>query len=534
MDVLFTIAYAVSGYSASEVLKWTSLLWDSLKFEVWNGESSDTIAGTLSVITNIARAVSNPTLDWADIENPSAKSLIAIITECNRRLTDTGPENMAKTGSILHAIAEATPYAFCLVAQKFLPVVFTLWQTISSETAKAVILTVLNTILEARVTLDEELDDKLSKERDTSPGDFRLSTHAAQTKNLLASSLVSFQRKLIDDVYFSAMTDNISNSMDGIDYRAATIRGLVVLMRIQNMLSNFEKGTIIESLNSILLQPNQIDSVKKEAVSGLQKMSSTDPANFQTITLANFMAKLPKHVSTDEPQRKLELESVIYLFDSLAQIACTAICSSEEEKTDTDPQPRDRVFTAFQNAMVTKLTNIMEHDGQLQYANIILGAIYHGLISYDAVLDLESKSSATPKFSVRNSWHHPYAWIVLDIYRNIAKVKQLDERMPYIGFKLTLDEDEQTVNKFVSLVGNITTLALRSGQTTSKNNFLNSVDHTEPHPPNQVWSLFVEDAPESIDTTQLDLIDGPAEKFLANVLSMSLVAGVRREVCSSS
>lgn len=528
MDVLFTIAYAVGGYSASEVINWAPRLWDSLKFEVWNGDNRDAIAASLNIISSIAKSLSSPALDWNDIENPYTKALLAIIAECNRRLIDTKPDNMAKTGSILHAIAEATPYAFFLVARKFLPIMFTLWQDVTSEAAKGVLLTVLNTILEARVALDKELDNSL-KERDSSRGEHPLLTHATQTKSLLATSLVEYQRNLIDDIYFSAMTDSISTTTDGVDYRAATIKGLVVLVDIQNMLSDFEKGTIIESLNSILLQSNLIDAVRKEAVSALQHISCSDPTNFEKITLPNFMSKLPRSISTDEIQGKLELESVIYLFDSLVQIACTAICYSET-KAEIDFEYRDRVFTASQKAMVDKLINILEQDGQLQYANVILGAIYHGLNSYDAALTLESKSAGSFKVPVGNSWYHPYAWITLELFKNIVKAKQLEGGIPYIGLR-TLEDDEQIMDKFVSLVARITTLTLCSGQTTTTNNFLNSLGKSNPTTPSQVWSLFIENVPESIDTTQVDLIDGPSDKLLANVFSMSLVAGVRREVC---
>jgi DNA repair/transcription protein MET18/MMS19 len=326
------------------------------------------------------------------------------------------------------------------------------------------------------------------------------------------------------------MTDNISTSADGVDYRAATIKGLSVLMGIQNMLSDFEKGTIIEALNSILLQPNQIDTVRNEAVLALQQMSCSHPASFEKITLPNFMSKLPKSVSTDEIQGNLDLEHVIYLLDSLVQIACTAICNSDI-KAETDFESRDRVFTAFQKALVNKLTNILQHDSQLRYANIILGAICHGLISYDTVLALESKPSSPLKDSVQNSWQHPYSWITLEIFKNTTKVKQLEGGMPYVGLRMTVDKDEQITDKFVSLIAMISTLTLRSRQTTTKNNFLNSPDKSGPVAPSQVWSLFIENAPENIDETQSDLIDGPSEKLLANVLSTSLIAGVRREVC---
>lgn len=532
MDVLFTIAYCVAGYSSSEVVAWAPKLWDSLKYEVWNGENSEAVAGSLSVIGNIAKALSHPTSDWNDIENPSAKSLLSIINECNRRIIDTKPENMAKTGSILHSIAEASPYAFFWVARRFLPVMLTLWQDLTEESTKSVLLTILNAILEARVAVDAELDETLTKERTSSSGEQPLTTQASQSKDFLASSLKEYQRNLIDDVYFSAMTANISTEAEGIEYRAATIKGLVVMMSTRNMLSDFEKGTIIESLNSTLLQPDQNDTIQKEAVSALQKMSSGEPENFQKITLTNFMNKLPKSISIDKTQRKSELDGVISLLDSLVQISCAAICDSEENKVEDEHDPRDRVFTALQKALVSKLTTILECDGQLQYANIILGAIYQGLLSYDGVLDLGLKSPSPEKFALRNSQHHPYAWITMELYKPIAKVQQQEGGLPYVGLSLKFEEDEQARDKFVSLVGNITTLTLRSRQTTTENNFLNNLESSSPNSPSQIWSLFVEDAPGSIDDSQMDLTDGPAEKSMANVLSMALVAGVRREVGS--
>lgn len=120
----------------------------------------------------------------------------------------------------------------------------------------------------------------------------------------------------------------------------------------------------------------------------------------------------------------------------------------------------------------------------------------------------------------------------MELYKPIAKVQQQEGGLPYVGLSLKFEEDEQARDKFVSLVGNITTLTLRSRQTTTENNFLNNLESSSPNSPSQIWSLFVEDAPGSIDDSQMDLTDGPAEKSMANVLSMALVAGVRREVGS--
>lgn len=518
----------MAAYSISEVLEWAPKIWDSLKFEIWNGENEEFIRGALDVIHTMTRSLSLPALDWNDTESPSAKAILTILAECNSRLIDSRQRYMQKTGSILSSIASASPYAFSWVAKKFLPVMFTVWQGCTTEEDKTGLLSLLNSILQSRSLVGEQLDVVLQREQNTSLGERHLSTPAAQTKSLLAVSLVDYQRNLIDDIYFSAMTENISNSPEGTQFRAVTIKGLVLLMSIPNLLSDFEKGTIIESLNSILLHPDQSDTISREAVLALQHMSSNDPASFATITLANFMSKLPKSLSTDKTQLKLQLDSVIYLLDSLARIACTATCTTAGHSATTDSDPKDRVFVAFQKALILKLTNILEQDGQLPYANIVLGAIFQGLIWYDDVLDLGLKSDSL-KSSGQNLWPHPYAWIVLELCKNVIKIKQAESTNPYIGLGFATN-DEQTVDKFVSLTGDIATLALRSSQTTVENNFLNNADADGPNSCNQVWSLFSENAPRSIETTQQDLIEGPAEKCLANVLSMSLVAGVRREV----
>jgi DNA repair/transcription protein MET18/MMS19 len=524
------MAACVSGYSISEVLKWAPKIWDSLKFEVWNGENDEFIRGALNVIHAMIGAMGHPTSAWDDVENQYAKCLLTILTECSTRLIDSRQRYMEATGSILYAIASASPYALSWVARKLLPVMFTLWQEFTSESDKTSLLTALNSILQSRLLVEEELDVALAKGAHAPPGEQGLLTSVTQTKSLLASSLVDYQRNLIDDIYFSAMTENISNSPDGTRYRAVTIKGLVLLMSIQNLLSDFEKGTIIESLNSILLKPNQIDTLSKEAVLALQKVSSGDPAKFQKITLTNFMSRLPKSISADRTQRKSELDSVIYLLDSLAKIACTATCDAGANQGNTETNPKDRVFLALQKALVAKLTDIIGHDGQLAYGNIILGAICQGIIWYEDTLTKESKSSSPPEYSARNPTYHPFAWIPLELCQRILMIKQPEAGMPYIGLRFSIVEDERTVDKFISLIGNISTLALRSSQTTAMNNFLNSPNANSPNSCSQVWSVFIENTPGDIDTTQQDLVDGPAEKCLVNALSMSLVAGVRREV----
>src|SRR4051812_5668360 len=111
----------VSGYSLPAVVEWAPKLWDSLKFEVWNGENEEFIQGALDVIHKMTKTLSHPILNWNDIEDPSAKILLEILRECNSRLLDSRQRYMPGTGSIFYAVASASPYSFSWVARKLLP-----------------------------------------------------------------------------------------------------------------------------------------------------------------------------------------------------------------------------------------------------------------------------------------------------------------------------------------------------------------------------------------------------------------------------
>jgi DNA repair/transcription protein MET18/MMS19 len=525
----------ITSYSLPAVLEWAPKVWDSVKFEVWNGENDEFIRGALNVIHGITRALSSQA-DWNDTENPSVKIVLSILNECKERLIDSRQRHVVETGKILYAVATASPYGFSWATRMLLPSMFTHWQGLVSKSDKTAILGIFNRILEARLLVEQELEAKLRDEASSqaTPRGDGLSPptradYLSQSKDRLASTLNETRRNLVDDIYFSAMTEKISDSPDGTQFRVTTIQGLVFLMSIQDLLSDFEKGAIIESLNEILLQPNQIDSLSEAAASALQKISTGDPVKFQQITLVNFMSKLPKSISADKRQRKSELDSVIDLLDSLTKIACTATCNAETGQSATETDPKHYVFDVYQKALLSKLFDIIKQDGQLPYANVILGAIYRGLVSFDGVLDKELKSTHSAKPFVSSL--HPYAWIPSTLLQQFVKIKHgpTNSETPYVGLDLPLDKDE-VVDRFVSLLGDIITLALRSNQTTAENNFLNSRNVQSPNVSSQIWSLFVENAPENLNSTQQDLIYGPGDKCLANALSMSLVAGVRREV----
>jgi DNA repair/transcription protein MET18/MMS19 len=313
------------------------------------------------------------------------------------------------------------------------------------------------------------------------------------------------------------MVDEVLDSPDGNAFQIVSIEGLVLLMRSQNLLSDFEKGTIIEKINALLLQPNRDESLNETAVIALRTISMTDPERFSSITMPNLAFNLPESLSKDQYLREQELNGVINKLEYLIQITCTVAWDTENSKID----PNNLVFTVYQKWLVSKAVKLFKQQDQLEYANVLLVAIYKGLEEFEAAVEMAKVTFG----SLFDASTHPYFWIVQNLLKDIVRVKDVNGN-PYVGLDFAVDKSQQVNDKFIRLVGDIITLVLRSKETTDKNNPIDNSSAV----PSQVWALFSTDAPPSLDLSQQNLIKGPSDKCLANIISMSIVAGQQKGV----
>lgn len=478
----------------------------------------------------MTQKLDSATLNWNNLDTPFAKYVISASNECCERLHDSKQQHVLGSGQILHAIASGSHFAFVLVVRNILPKMFVIWQDLSSKEKKTLLLAVFNKILQASLHLRATVAITLSNPI-LDPGLFQ---YLQTCENTMATCLSTFQQRLVDDVYFSAMTEKDSGEA-GVDtpFRANTIQGLVHLMRLPTFLFDFEKGTIIESLNRLALDSSQKEGIHSEAVSALQQISVEDPARFRDITVLSFMGQLPEHVSSDRGQAMGEVNNALFILEALLQISCTATCKVECPPGKATSNFKHRVFDQFQTSLLEKLFSVLLLRDQLPYANAILATMYRGLEIFDQVLAAEK--AAGHFISEPDESRGPYTWIPMELYQKFIEQKQhKDDGHPqaglwHIGFSIILDLDEKVNDMFISLMGRITTLALRSGQTTPLNNFLFNLEHSDR--PSQIWTLFcLEDPKDAIDISQQNLQYGPAEKCLTVVLSTSLLAGIRPEV----
>ncbi|KAH8591990.1 RNAPII transcription regulator C-terminal-domain-containing protein [Bisporella sp. PMI_857] len=503
-DVFHTLVACVSQYDFATVLQFAPKVWESIKFEIWNGENDDFVSGSLTVINALVQKLSSNFHDWDDELNSSARFLIETLKECKEKILDSKQRYMLATGRIIYAIGSSSPWAFSWVIKKILPSLLTFWDDLSVTSEKAAMLGVFNRILQARIDVAEEVTSTLANQESTQ----EVRDYSSESKKKLQNVLRPFKDRLVE-VYWSATTQPKEQPA----FRIQTVKGLASLMAFDEFLGDMEKGTIIESLNKIVLDKNELSDVLVESTTALSQISIADPGRFRDITLANFTSELPSSIN-DEANKDL----AIHILDALLQISCTRICNTDWQE---DPNPRFAVFNIFQKQLL-KFVRDLGFD-QLAYISLALGAVLRGLSLFDAALDQEASSSSLTAHSAT----HPYSFVVEELLAKFVKHHKL-ENESYVGLGFTIPQDQTELQHALSLLGDILTLATRSNQTIPSNSFLNG----DTSGSSGVWSLFCNiSEPESTGAyiNQFDTRKGPSDKCLVLVLSKSLVAGFRRE-----
>ncbi|KAH8820313.1 Dos2-interacting transcription regulator of RNA-Pol-II-domain-containing protein [Xylogone sp. PMI_703] len=530
LDVLETMATCAATYSPQVAQQWSTKVYDALKFEVLNGTNEDFIEGTLKVFRSMTKTLQKLSQDWNNEDDVFVRYVVDICRQCIQRLHEPERRFVRPCGRILAAIASTSPIAFSIVIKSTVSVLLVIWQDLDSTKDRKQFLDIFNYLLRARLEVGEALD----KEQNISDPNKLLAE-----KEAMISALSVYQERLIE-IYFGAITQEMSTDLEDAQYRIETIKGLTLLVQIPNFLAGYAKNTVFDVLTTTALDVKLDQKIHDESISALETISIEDPEAFRDIVLRSFLHKLPDSVSSEKATQKEEIRAHITVIEGITRVACTSTCKiefSDGAPLNAITNYKYRLFDEFQTALLKKLTDaVLTHKGQIQYAKILLAAVFRGLEMFDHAINRdEEKGDILPDVDPKTG---PYTWIVQLLYRLVTKQKQNDSDPDqwYIGLReLPITEGQKDDNDiyddfFVHLVGKIATLALRSRRTTPLNNFLLNYDEAHPDEPSQIWGLFrTETAKGSLMLPQQHLLHGPADKCTANILSMSLIAGLRRE-----
>ncbi|TGO70962.1 hypothetical protein BELL_0639g00020 [Botrytis elliptica] len=522
IDVFDSMLECIRNYT--NVSEFSVTIWDTLKWEVWNGENDDFINRSIENIAAIAGRLGQQSSSTED-DNVELEKFVNYVTqECITIFTDDTKKRMILPCTrILGKISSTSPQAFTLTARNTLPTLFTLWQGLDTIADKTRLLESFNIILETRANISQSSTQSSED------------AYMAQRLAVMDVNFDNFRESFIE-LYFGAT----SMSSSDLESKIATTKGLTLLASIRNdsvnrpFLNSFEQGTIIEKLNETAFNLKEADDLRALAVASLSILSVRYPDTFINITLPNFISKLPDQLKTENGDES-ELSQVVWLLDSLVEIACKSTCQRELETPDSEDKThfKFRLFKALQSEFVMKFTHhICKYANQTSYQMALLAAIYQGLQVFDDAL--ANDKTAGDLLSNRNDIIDPYAFIAIALFKRVIGLSQHEtgdlKGSWFVGIS-EVNKGEYFDDSVITLVGTIGTYILRSNTTPHENNFLLKANADNPTEPSRVWTLFNFGAHTRADlgACQQDLRVGPSNKCSANILSTALIAGIRKE-----
>jgi hypothetical protein len=478
---------------------------------------------------------------FESIESPLAKFILNAAGEINSCLQDT--HRMKANSRLLYTLASGSPYSFDLSARKLLPALNVVWQASKLDSEKNLLLANYNAIIAARLEHDSILEELVNQPDhrmfyDVPGMRLNFSKFRNEIVEIYFSAVANINNESSNAGVESSLTDSAPNSIFG----ATAVRGLVMLARIKEFLSDAERAMVVQKLTKFALNSDLEKDIAGMVFSGLQEISAFFPELFEAITLPNFLERLPEKIS-DEPQMaNSQKDMVISLLQRIVEISCTTPCRKE---LPSGPPPKAvgnfsvRLYELLQDRLLSRWLVTIGKEGQLSYANVILCTIYLAIEKIDNCLDQMRQSDSLPE--TLTTTINPYNIAINTVMATILREERLKVSEAssdlYIGLKPFIGEPQEEIVKLVQLAGQTMLLALRSKSTTSVNSFVSQWSSISESSANSSFRLFKQplidlaNSKYDLYKMQADCKLGPIDKAWANLLSMYLAAGIRSGVC---
>jgi DNA repair/transcription protein MET18/MMS19 len=514
----------VRSYSKATLLEWSTKIWDTLKFEVWNGENDEFINDALHILNGLFSSLSRS--DWPWDESSEFSTLVdSVAKEIFERFSDM-QRYVPGSARMLLAIGSSSSLALRLVLKQIFPGIISMAQDEHAKVSKKSLMSVFNAILQARVDLAQEAntyDEIYTTKSDEHHKEPQL---RAQEEQNLRQDIIRF-REPLSDLFLELLSDIKTDPNIDASLAAIIIQGLVLLIRIPNFFQD-EKGTILQTLNEITLDDSSSADLQTATLSAIREIATFEPRGFKDITLPQFIKQLPEAIlgedRSDAPRPKTEL--VMRYLENLGLIGCTSSSNHDE----------------LHSALIQKFDQTRSRKGQLAYLNILIAAARRALGLFESILPAGPCDARILNPLDKN--RGPYAHIVFPLLDRIIGVAETDDgKGSYIGLQNTFDESQPFDDFTVDMLGQMVTTSmtsefyeLESSSDSEKSykkadNILVSFDRTQPeNTPSALLTLFrkPDDVVRVKDSlsSQFDFEKWPLDRVLASSLTTALLAGV--------
>ncbi|KXH67902.1 hypothetical protein CSAL01_05264 [Colletotrichum salicis] len=363
VDILKTMTACLSSYEHVQqgVSPFTDKIWDSLKYEVRNGEIEDTINATLEVIRTVAKRLTGDELrDFA----------LTVQRDCLEDLSN--PIYTAASGKLLISVHSAKPAAFALmISPSVTHIKENLRHTKSPDHTKNLLI-LLNSLLELRLALIG--------------GDVELNAEDAEAFKSTEPLLAPIYKQTYLPLFQKALQDTAQPEDIAIGQKATTGLGLMVCQRAaqtgqsnQPMLPEETLAEICDNLATLALQApdepakdkNQL-KISDEAAIALQKaMMAHPPAQAKLIAICFQVCDA---YSTSPSAKTLDrVHDVLkYNLARMTYVFCSQCPRSEKLK----------LYTSFLEALLVNLHKMMDVKADPKIWSVIATYIFSAMLQF--------------------------------------------------------------------------------------------------------------------------------------------------------
>ncbi|KAG2213941.1 hypothetical protein INT47_001210 [Mucor saturninus] len=370
-DSLETITACAPVYGATELLPLGRKLFDAVKVEIVNGSPDPALRDpSLDAIHALTKAI---TLNATTEDVQVTDVLKPLIDDCIGLLDELDEDTVKPASLVLRAAASASPFAYALIEASIIPMLFRQYRDNEEMKQRYLILCTMVAIIQARKIV------------------FGSASGNDQDVDVSHDSvLVSYKDRLTE--IFSAA---IKSSSDHPEVRLMGILGLGLLCVLKGYMTRIERGTCIQTLNSVL-ETEQEEKLRMSVEMSLFEISTMDPELVTHITVPVLMNLLPDFSSSGSSGRvpyKLTLKTIQKLCTPPAIYKVVEqqllqkfliICGHNEDKK-------------YAAEMITTLSNLIKskdadkHSDLKNCTETLLPKLIHAIIA--ASLDSDKKNT---------------------------------------------------------------------------------------------------------------------------------------------
>ncbi len=325
-DVLETMIACISRYEPAVAAKWSSKLWDALKYEIFNSSDDSQAPAALKVMTTLSSRLSFghnlQTLEGS----PLQKYLTVVTTGSLTRIREEGLKSSRSAGQILAAVASGSPFAYHMVVREAVPVLLSISnkddENISNKRAA---LEVMNQLLDARIIIGKVEQDwefvPLSElEAESVQAD---SAVASGEQKVISNGGMPYYRDELTSAYMSVARNPIPGEKQ---YRNSAIQGLSKLMHLQNFLEESDVDSYMQYFALLVVEiPDMGDEVRQEAIKALRESLVLYPSRTWTSVYPIFSRALEFLQEQGEERKDAHLALLAALGDVFAKSSEMAV-----------------------------------------------------------------------------------------------------------------------------------------------------------------------------------------------------------------